>query len=84
LSEPILAAYRIGGEETVVFDRASHFDSRFPATVSDDPGAVELEVRDQFTLAEIAARFPGRPMPCKFAVVTTGAKTIVCEFEENE
>jgi molybdopterin/thiamine biosynthesis adenylyltransferase len=84
LSEPILAAYRIGGEETVVFDRASHFDSRFPATVSDDPGAVELEVRDQFTLAEIAARFPGRLMPCKFAVVTAGAKTIVCEFEENE
>jgi molybdopterin/thiamine biosynthesis adenylyltransferase len=83
LSEPVLAAYRIGAEETLVFKRASGFDSDFPARVSHDPGAVELEVRDQFTLGELAARFPGWRMPCKFAVVAAGGRTNVFEFTEN-
>jgi molybdopterin/thiamine biosynthesis adenylyltransferase len=82
-SEPVLAAYRIGGEESIVFERASRFDSGFAATVSDNPDAVELEIRDQFTLDELTARFSGRTIPCKFAVVTAGPRIIVCEFVEK-
>jgi molybdopterin-synthase adenylyltransferase len=83
LSEPILVGYRMAGVETIVFERASHFDSAFPTKLSNDPGAVLLEVRDQFSLAEIAARFPGRDMPCKFAVVVAEGKPIVFEFTET-
>jgi molybdopterin-synthase adenylyltransferase len=80
LSEPVLVGYRVDGVETIVLERASHFDSDFPTKVSDDPGAVLLEVKDQFSLAEIAARFPGRNMPCKFAVVTAEGRAILFEF----
>jgi molybdopterin/thiamine biosynthesis adenylyltransferase len=83
LSEPVLAAYRVGGTETIIFEKASLFDSNFPASVSVDPGAVELEVRDQFTLGEIARRFSGRAMPCKFAVAAAGKRAIVFEFTEH-
>jgi hypothetical protein len=82
-SEPILVGYRVGGHETIVFETASLFDSDFPATVSEDSGSVELEVRDQFTLAELTTRFSGRAMPCKYATVTRTGKTIVCEFERK-
>jgi molybdopterin/thiamine biosynthesis adenylyltransferase len=80
-SEPILVGYRSGsGSEFLVFQRASAFDDSFPATVSDDPGSVQLEVRDQFTLTEISTRFAGRRMPCKFAILSAQDKNIVCEF----
>lgn len=82
-SEPIFVGYRLDGEETLLFDRASKFDSAFPASVSDEPGSVELEVRDQFSLEELARRFSGRAMPCKFAVVVGGGRTLVWEFREK-
>jgi molybdopterin/thiamine biosynthesis adenylyltransferase len=82
-SEPILVSHRVGGRETVIFERASKFDSDFPATLALNPGAVELEVRDQFSMEELARRFSGRAMPCKFAIVIGGGKTLVCEFREE-
>ncbi|MGH9176263.1 MAG: hypothetical protein ACRD1H_17985, partial [Vicinamibacterales bacterium] len=82
-SEPILVGYRVECKETVVFENASKFDSEFPATVVNDPGAVELEIRDQFSIAELGRRFSGRSMPCKFAVVLGAGKTLVCEFRET-
>ena len=82
-SEPILASYRIAGEdaEHVVFKNASSFDSRFPETVSADAGSVDLEVRDQFTIGELVRRFAGHDMPCKFAIVSGNGKVLICEFE---
>ena len=80
LSEPVLVGYSVGGVETIVLERASDFDTDFPTKVSDDPGAVLLEVKDQFSLAEIAARFPGRNIPCKFAVVADEGKPFLFEF----
>lgn len=82
-SEPILVGYRVAGRDTVIFERASKFDSEFPATVAADAGAVELEIRDQFSIEELARRFFGRVMPCKFAVVLAAGKTFVCEFKET-
>jgi molybdopterin/thiamine biosynthesis adenylyltransferase len=84
-SERILVGYRISGEdhEYLVLENASSFDSSFPATVAEDPGSVELEVRDQFSIEEIARRFAGRSMPCKFAIVSGRDKTMVCEFERK-
>jgi molybdopterin-synthase adenylyltransferase len=81
-SEPILVSYRIVGEreEHIVFDRASAFSSDFPATVAGDPGAVEIEVRDQFTLGELIKRFSGRAMPCKFAMVFGKGGPVIFEF----
>ena len=82
VSDPILASYRIAGQdgENIVFKRASEFDSDFPAGVATDPGAVELEIRDQFSLAELSKRFAGRAMPCKFAIVSGANGTFVYEF----
>jgi molybdopterin/thiamine biosynthesis adenylyltransferase len=81
-SEPILVSYRIAaGDEQVVFDRASAFSSDFAATLASDPGAVELEIRDQFTLGELARRFSGREMPCKFASVFTKEGLVIFDFE---
>ncbi|XUM23203.1 hypothetical protein ACRAVF_07315 [Bradyrhizobium oligotrophicum S58] len=81
-SEPILVSYRILGEqqEHIVFDRAAAFSSDFPATVASDPGAVELEVRDEFTLGELTKRFSGRRMPCKFATVIGKNAPVIFEF----
>jgi len=81
-SEPILVSYRIVGEqqEHLVFDRASAFSSDFPVTVASDPGTVELEIRDQFTLRELTKRFSGRAMPCKFATVFGKAGPVIFEF----
>jgi molybdopterin-synthase adenylyltransferase len=85
-SEPILASYRITGEdhEHLVFKNASSFDSRFPETVSTDAGAVDLEVRDQFTIEEIGRRFAGRDIPCKFAIISGNGKVLLCEFEGKQ
>ena len=82
-SEAILVGYRVDGRETVVFENASKFDSDFPATVASDPGAVELEIRDQFSISELGRRFSGCSMPCKFAVVMGAGKSFVCEFKET-
>lgn len=82
-SEQILVSYRIVGEddEHIVFERASEFDSTFPSTVAADPGAVELDIRDQFTIGELTSRFAGRPMPCKFATAFGKDAAFVWEFE---
>jgi hypothetical protein len=81
-SEFLLVSYRIAGgqEEYVVFDKASKFSSDFPGTVASDPGTVELEVRDQFTLGELTTRFSGRGMPCKFATVFGKNGPVIFEF----
>lgn len=82
-SDPILVGYRIAGSADYhdVFAVASAFNSDFPATIADDPDAVEIEIRDQFTMSELVDRFSGRSMPCKFAIVSDGPRAIVCEFE---
>jgi hypothetical protein len=84
-SEPILVSYRIVGRnhEHLILRNASAFDSSFPATLSEDPNSVELEIRDQFSIAELARRFAGHSMPCKFAIVTGRDRTVVCEFERK-
>lgn len=83
-SEPILVGYRINDVETLIFDKASRFDSTFPATVSDTPDALDLEIRDQFTLLELVGRFSGRRMPVKFALIVLQERTWVCEFKEGQ
>jgi molybdopterin-synthase adenylyltransferase len=84
-SDPILVSYRVApeNEEHIVFERASLFTSDYPASLAPDPGAVSLEIRDQFTLGELARRFAGRSMPCKFAVVMAEDASLVFEFEGN-
>jgi molybdopterin-synthase adenylyltransferase len=84
VSEPILVSYRIAGDEHVVFDTASAFSSDFPAGVASDPGSVELEVRDQFTLGELTRRFAGRAMPCKFAIVLAKTGPLIFEFRGKQ
>jgi len=79
-SDPILVSYSIGETSTPVFERASRFDSDYPATLSPDPGAVSLEIRDQFTAPELIERFAGYSMPSKFAYVLAGAQPTIFEF----
>lgn len=82
-SDPILVGYRVAGshQENILFKNASSFNSDFPQTVAEDPGSVDVEIRDQFTLQELVARFEGYKMPCKFAIVAEGDKVVLCEFE---
>lgn len=82
-SDPILVSYAIVGQEerSIVFARASDFDSEYPSKLADDPDAIELEVRDQFTLSELMTRFEGYSMPCKYAIVTDGHSKVLWEFE---
>ena len=82
-SEPILVSYRVDGKETVVFESASNFDSSFPETLASDPGIVDLEIRDQFSIVELGRRFSGRSMPGKFALVIGASETLVYEFMET-
>jgi hypothetical protein len=83
VSDPILVSYRVAPSDTqhVVFERASSFTSDYPATLAPDPGAVSLDIRDQFTLGQLAGQFAGYRMPCKFAVVTTQGRSTVFDFE---
>ena len=79
-SEPLLCAYRIDDTVTPVFEPAARFDSDYPATLHSDPGLVDLEVRDQFTMTELVARFSSRAIPCKFAMVEGKRTATVFEF----
>jgi molybdopterin/thiamine biosynthesis adenylyltransferase len=81
-SEPILASYRVGDREELVFRRASEFDDSFRFSIS-AAGDAALEVRDQFTVGEIAGRFSFHRMPTKFAVVRGATETFVLEFKET-
>ncbi|QEX21935.1 hypothetical protein FRZ61_18640 [Hypericibacter adhaerens] len=76
-SEPILVSYTVDGSETIVWESASKFDDTFPATISERPDDVILDIRDHFTLGEIVGRFSGRSMPCKFLVCRTEPPLIV-------
>ncbi|MBZ9963735.1 HesA/MoeB/ThiF family protein [Mesorhizobium sp. BR1-1-2] len=79
-SDPILVSYRIGEISMPVFERASAFSSDYPTTLSPDPGAVDLEIRDQFSATELADRFANYTIPSKFALVSNGAKSTIFEF----
>ena len=83
VSDPILVGYRVAPSDNqhIVFERASSFTSEYPATLATDPGAVSLDIRDQFRLGELAIQFAGYRMPCKFAVVTAHDRSIVFDFE---
>ncbi len=83
VSDPILVGYRVAPSDNhhIVFERASSFTSEYPATLATDPGAVSLDIRDQFRLGELAIQFAGYRMPCKFAVVTAQDQSTVFDFE---
>jgi molybdopterin/thiamine biosynthesis adenylyltransferase len=83
VSDPILVGFRIApsDKQQIVFERASSFTSDYPATLSQDPGAVSLDIRDQFTLGELAGQFAGYRMPCKFAIVVAQGRSTVFDFE---
>lgn len=81
-SEPIFVDYLSAGEQTIVFDKASNFDSDFAKTVSEDPDSVVMDIRDQFAVSELVNRFSDRDMPCKFALMQSDDTMFVLEFEE--
>lgn len=83
LSEPILVGYSLPeGPQQIIFRPASEFGDDFPATVSSTPDGVALEIRDQFTTAELLERFCGRDLPVKFAIVERDDVRLVFDFEE--
>lgn len=86
LSEPVLASYRIGETTVDVFKCASEFDDSFASQVADDPGSVDIEIRDQFALPEFLGRFSGFSIPTKFAILEDGERSVVFEFmgDHNE
>lgn len=82
-SDPILVGYRIGadGDEKILFKNAYSFGSNFAESIAADPGSVSIEIRDQFQTVELANRFEGLQMPCKFAIVSKEDRVVVCEFD---
>lgn len=83
-SEPILVQYQANGTSTVVFEKASDYDSTFAQSVSDDPDSVVVDICDQFSLSELVERFSHRDMPCKFAIVRSSDGICILEFEESK
>ncbi len=82
-SDPILVGFRVRpeAEYTVLFKRASDFDSDFPLSHSEHPDEVQVDIRDQFTLGELRTNFRGYSMPCKYVTVSDGFSQVVWEFE---
>ncbi|SES03626.1 HesA/MoeB/ThiF family protein [Sphingobium sp. YR768] len=80
-SEPILTGYRIGGNYVTVFKRASDFDDSYASQLADNPEVVDIEIRDQFSFAELISTFGHCPVPAKFAIVEADSRSIVFEFQ---
>lgn len=83
-SEPIVTSYRIADHQVTVFKRASDFDDSYASQLADDPGTVDIEIRDQFSFGELIDKFGNQPIPVKFAILEADARSVVFEFQGGD
>jgi hypothetical protein len=89
LSDPIITGYACAecgddsGAAEYCFRRAGDFDDRITVCAACGRRAVRIEICDELTLGELAARFDRRPLPAKFVLVRNGASTLCIDLEET-
>lgn len=88
LSDALVTAYacascgdRSGGK-ACVNQRAADFDDRITLCGACGLRAVRVEIRDELTADELAARFGRAPPPAKYALAQIGGEWICFDFEE--
>lgn len=88
-SDPILVFYRcvdcdpLEKDSTVVFEKASNFDSSIIRCVKCDNDSVDVTIKDSFSTEELTANFLGKDIPAKFIRFDSGERTTIIELEQN-
>jgi molybdopterin/thiamine biosynthesis adenylyltransferase len=86
-SEPILVSYRCVDcnpnekDTTVVFKKASDFDSSIAVCQKCDNESVDVTIRDSFSTDELLENFSGMDLPVKFIRFDNKDRTIIIELE---
>jgi molybdopterin/thiamine biosynthesis adenylyltransferase len=89
LSDPLIADYEcaacgpLEAATRYVNQRAAEFDDAIATCPECGVPAVRIEIRDTFTVGELTARFPGRPVPAKFALAEINGDAVCFDLEEN-
>jgi molybdopterin-synthase adenylyltransferase len=89
LSDPLITGYECAACGTLeeaaryVNQRAAEFDDAIATCPKCDAPAVRIEIRDTFTVGELTARFPGQPVPAKFALAEINGEAVCFDLEEN-
>jgi molybdopterin/thiamine biosynthesis adenylyltransferase len=89
LSDPLITGYECvscgdtSGGEAYVDRRAADFDERITLCARCRSRAVRVEIRDEFTANDLAARFGGAPPPAKYALTEARGVSICLDFEEE-
>jgi molybdopterin/thiamine biosynthesis adenylyltransferase len=89
LSDPLIMGYECAAcgplEEAAryVNRRAAEFDDGIATCPKCAAPAVRIEIRDTFTVGELTARFPGGPVPAKFALTEINGDAVCFDLEET-
>jgi molybdopterin/thiamine biosynthesis adenylyltransferase len=88
-SDPIIVGYECAqcGDrsraERYLLRRALDFDDRIAICAACDKPGVRVDIRDEFTAAELAELYPDAPPPVKFAIARLPGGAVCLDFEEN-
>ncbi len=86
-SDPILVSYRCvecnpnEDDSTIVFQRASEFDSSIAKCKTCETDSVDITIKDSFSTDELIANFEGMDIPAKFISFDNKDRTIIIELE---
>lgn len=89
LSDPLIAGYEcaacgpLEAAASYVNRRAAEFDDAIATCPKCAAPAVRIEIRDTFTVGELTARFPGRPVPAKFVLAEINGDAVCFDLEET-
>lgn len=84
-SEPIIVGYTDNSDENnpkynEIFDLASNYTDNFANEISDNPDNIVFDIRDQFSLADLAQNFYDFIIPGCYAVIGNDDFSIVLDF----
>ncbi|MCX7891595.1 MAG: ThiF family adenylyltransferase [Burkholderiales bacterium] len=89
-SDPLIVGYacaRCGDRSRAgqyVLRRARDFDDRIAICAACGEPAVRIDIRDEFTAAELVRLYPDRPPPAKFAIARAGDGALCLDFETDD
>jgi len=86
-SDPILISTRCTNcnplleSATIVFDKASKYDSSINICTQCGQESVEVVIKDSFSLSDLEKLFQGREFPCKYVTLNASNQILVIELE---
>lgn len=89
-SDPIIVGYECAqcGDRSragrYLWRRALDFDDRITICAACGTPGVRVDIRDEFTAAELASACPEAPPPVKFAIARLAEGALCLDFEEND